>query len=128
MPVARFIVFVASLAMLAACTVDGNATPANQPVTVTVVKTGGVAGVHKQVVDTDLDNDARTRLRELVSSREFTDLDYTVATPPCCDGFVYTVTVDYDAGTQKVVTAYDLQNDTPEVLEQIVAVVKPALR
>lgn len=127
MPVARIILFVASLALLAACTVDGNATSANQPMAVTVVKTGGVAGVHKAVSDADLDDDTRTQLLDLVASREFTDLDYTVATPPCCDGFVYTVTVDYDSGPQKVVTAYDLRNDTPKVLEKVVALVMPAL-
>ena len=128
MPVARFVLFAASLVLLAACTIDGSATPANQPATaVTVVKTGGIAGVHKQIVDTDLDADTRTQLLDLVSSREFTELDYTVQAP-CCDGFEYTVTVDYDSGSQKVVTAYDLRDDTPKVLKQVVALVKPILR
>ncbi|NMN98690.1 protealysin inhibitor emfourin [Antrihabitans stalactiti] len=125
---ARFVLFVASLALLGACTIHGSATPANpHAAAVTVLKTGGVAGVHKAVTDVELDADTRTQLLDLVSSREFTDLNYDVP-GPCCDGFEYTVTVDYDSGNQKVVTAYDLRNDTPQVLKQVVALVKPILR
>lgn len=94
-----------------------------------IVKTGGIAGVHKEVVvksdgsDTaGLPADARRQLFDLVASPEFTQLNYTPASRPCCDIFQYEITVQYTSQEPKSFIMYDRASDPPAILSRVVRI------
>jgi hypothetical protein len=110
--------------------------------TITLVKSGGIAGVHEQttvnangsvtVVVGRTDPTTRpdvptvpaedlSRLRALVTSAEFGSLakTYVPAGGACCDRFEYQVTVQLGSTTKTVITADGL--DVPRVLDDVVS-------
>lgn len=103
-----------------AATVPPPKTPvANQ---VQLVRTGGITGVPQTwTVDAEHFGDDGARLLALVSTPEYLALNPIYGPKnPCCDFFVYTVTVTYDGGHTKVVKTSDLADDEPEILTNVI--------
>ncbi|GAB1646296.1 hypothetical protein KRMM14A1259_67190 [Krasilnikovia sp. MM14-A1259] len=88
---------------------------------VTVIRTGGFAGVHDSyVVDSTTVHVDTEHLMQLVSSLQFRRLDATYpASTPGADRFVYTVTVRYGHGWTKTVRTVE-GADAPAVLWQTI--------
>jgi hypothetical protein len=89
---------------------------------VQLVRTGGIIGVPQTwTVDAEHFGQDGARLLALVSTPEFLALDPIYGPKnPCCDFFVYTVTVTYDNGSTKTVRTSDLAEDVPEILTTVI--------
>jgi hypothetical protein len=89
---------------------------------VQLVRTGGVTGVPQTwTVDAGHFGEDGARLLALVSTPEFLALDPLYGPKnPCCDFFVFTVTVTYDNGTTRTVRTSDLAEDVPEILTTVI--------
>lgn len=89
---------------------------------VELVRTGGITGIPKTwTVDAEHFGEDGARLLRLVSTPEYVALkDLYGPKNPCCDFFVYTVTVTYDGGHTKVVKTSDLATDVPEILSNVI--------
>jgi hypothetical protein len=102
-----------------AADVPGPKTPvANR---IELVRTGGFTGIPKTwVVDAEHFGENGARLLRTVSSPEFLALDAHYGPKnPCCDFFVYTLTVTYDGGHTKTITTSELATDQPDLLTKV---------
>ena len=87
------------------------------------MRTGGITGVPKTwTVDAEHFGEDGARLLRLVSTPEYLALKPLYGPKnPCCDFFIYTVTVTYDGGHTKTVRTSELATDTPEILSNVIA-------
>jgi hypothetical protein len=102
-----------------AADVPGPKTPvANR---IELVRTGGVTGETKTwVVDAWHFGEDGARLLRTVSTPEFLALKPVYGPKnPCCDFFVFTLTVTYDGGHTKTVQTSELATDQPELLTNV---------
>ena len=113
----------------AALAAPGAATAADVPGPKTVranlvelVRTGGITGIPQTwIVDDQHFGEDGLRLMRLVSTPEYLALKPLYGPKnPCCDFFVYTVTVTYDGGHTKTVQTSELATDTPEILSKVI--------
>jgi hypothetical protein len=90
---------------------------------VELVRTGGFTGIPQTwVVDAEHFGEDGARLLRLVSTPDYLALRPLYGTKnPCCDFFIYTVTVTYDGGFTKVVRTSELATDEPELLTKVIA-------
>lgn len=103
-----------------AADVPGPKTPvANR---VELVRTGGITGTPKTwVVDNAHFGEDGARLLRTVSTPEFLALKPLYGPQnPCCDFFVYTLTVTYNGGHTKTVKTSELATDQPELLTNVI--------
>lgn len=104
-----------------AADVPGPKTPvANR---VELVRTGGFTGIPKTwVVDAEHFGEDGARLLRTVATPEFLALKPLYGPKnPCCDFFVYTLTVTYDGGHTKTVRTSELATDVPPLLTNVIA-------
>jgi hypothetical protein len=89
---------------------------------VELVRTGGITGVPKTwVVDAEHFGEDGARLLHTVSTPEFLALRPVYGPKnPCCDFFVFTLTVTYDGGHTKTVRTSELATDEPELLTDVI--------
>lgn len=89
---------------------------------VELVRTGGITGIPQTwVVDAEHFGEPGARLLALVSTPEYLALKPLYGPKnPCCDFFIYTVTVTYDGGFTKVVRTSELATDEPELLTRVI--------
>ena len=72
-------------------------------------------------VDAEHFGEDGARLLRLVSKPEFLALKPRYGPEnPCCDFFIYTVTVTYDGGHTKTVRTSEVAEDTPEILWNVI--------
>ena len=103
-----------------AADVPGPKTPvANR---IELVRTGGITGIPETwVVDAEHFGEDGARLLRVVSKPEFLALEPLYGPKnPCCDFFVYTLTVTYDGGRTKTVRTSELATDQPELLTNVI--------
>ena len=91
-------------------------TPAAQQVE--VLRTGGIINVPRTfTVRAGFPGDEAARLMRLVTTPEFLALKPQYGPRnPCCDFFIYKLTVTYEGGTTKTVSTSDATVDAPEIL------------
>jgi hypothetical protein len=111
----------AALVLPSAATAD---VPSPSPVAnrVELLREGGITGVPVTfTVDaTDPGEDA-ARLLGLVATPEFLALEPRYGPKnPCCDFFLYTLTVSYNGGRTKTVFTSDAAEDAPEILFTVI--------
>jgi hypothetical protein len=89
---------------------------------VELVRTGGVTGVPVTfTVDAEHFGENGARLLRLVSTPEFLALAPVYGPKnPCCDFFLYTLTVTYDGGHTKTVFTSEAAVDVPEILSTVI--------
>jgi hypothetical protein len=89
---------------------------------VELLRTGGFTGVPVTfTVDAEHFGDEGARLLRLVSTPEFLALAPSYGPKnPCCDFFLYTLTVTYDGGRTKTVFTSDAAEDAPEILFTVI--------
>jgi hypothetical protein len=103
-----------------AADVPGPKTPvANR---IELVRTGGITGIPETwVVDAEHFGEDGARLLRTVSTPEFLALKPLYGPKnPCCDFFIYTLTVTYDGGHTKTVRTSELATDEPELLTNVI--------
>lgn len=103
-----------------AADVPGPKTPvANR---VELVRTGGITGQPTTwTVDAAHFGEDGARLLRTVSTPDFLALKPLYGPKnPCCDFFVYTLTVTYDGGHTKTVQTSELATDVPELLTNVI--------
>jgi hypothetical protein len=89
---------------------------------VELVRTGGFTGIPETwIVDDQHFGEDGLRLLRLVSTPEYLALKPVYGPKnPCCDFFIYTVTVTYDGGHTKTVQTSELATDEPELLTRVI--------
>ena len=113
----------AALTQPGAATAAG-AAPPTTPVAnrVELLRTGGFTGVPVTfTVDAGQVGHDGAQLLRLVATPEFLALAPRYGPKnPCCDFFLYTLTVTYDGGTTKTVLTSDAAEDAPEILSTVI--------
>ena len=106
---------------VAAADVAPNAPVANR---VELLRTGGITGVPVTfTVNAGDGGDTGAQLLRLVATPEFLALQPRYGPKnPCCDFFLYTLTVTYDGGATKTVFTSDAADNTPEILLKAIRV------
>lgn len=112
----------ATLMQPSAATAD--VAPSTAPVAnrIELLRTGGITGVPVTfTVEAGNVGDEGARLLRLVATPEFLALAPRYGPKnPCCDFFLYTLTVTYDGGATKTVFTSDLAEDAPEILFTVI--------
>jgi len=114
----------AAAALVVPSAATAAAIPPTTPVAnrVELVRTGGIINVPVTfTVDLTNAGDDTARLKALVSSRQFLALAPSYGPKnPCCDFFLYTLTVTYDGGGTKTVFTSDAAEDAPAILFAVI--------
>jgi hypothetical protein len=87
-----------------------------------LLRTGGVTGVPVTfTVEAGNVGDDGAKLLRLVATPEFLALAPSYGPKnPCCDFFIYTLTVTYDGGATKTVFTSDAAEDAPAILFTVI--------
>ncbi|MGH3497690.1 MAG: hypothetical protein ACRDP1_09525 [Nocardioidaceae bacterium] len=95
---------------------------------VTVVRSGGMSGRTVQFKLTAESPQSGRAMKTALQLRRVAQPDHVVATPPCCDIFVFAVTIAYSDGSTANFRSFQGDHTTPglqDLISQVVTVGKP---